>query len=197
MAVARIGTILSFLCSVTDSHVVYRLHNKAGPWKRTDVIVSHTASGWQNSLLLEWSYNVFFVCGWRHEGKEVRAAEGAYWFQCAMACVGTRGATFVDAVCRQVCSAALQDAGNLCDTWCSFCLSLTFLMIFIILCVYCQWMCYTWKMGACLKAYLFFIFSVIPVMIISWTQFWLQDALHIFCLCEAPNHKKIMEGNRT
>lgn len=119
MAVARIGTILSFLCSVTDSHVVYRLYNEAGPWKRTDVIVSHTASGWQNSLLLEWSCNVFFVCGWRHEGKEVRSAEGAYWFQCAMAFVGTRGATFVDAVCRQVCSAALQDAGNLCDTWCS------------------------------------------------------------------------------
>ena len=31
MAMAGIGTILSLLCSVTDSHVVHRLHYEAGP----------------------------------------------------------------------------------------------------------------------------------------------------------------------
>lgn len=30
MAMRGIGTILSLLCSVTDSHVVHRLHNEAG-----------------------------------------------------------------------------------------------------------------------------------------------------------------------
>lgn len=46
----------------------------------------------------------------------MRAAEGAYWFQCAMACAATREATFVDAVSRQVYSASLQEADDLCDT---------------------------------------------------------------------------------
>lgn len=72
MAMGGIGTILSLLYCATGSHVVHRLHNEAGPWKPTDVVVSHPASGWQKSLLLEWCYNVFFVCGCGHEGQEER-----------------------------------------------------------------------------------------------------------------------------
>lgn len=63
MAMGGIGTILSLLRSVTDSHVVHRLHNKAGPWKPTDVIVSHTASGWQKGLLLEGATMCFLWVG--------------------------------------------------------------------------------------------------------------------------------------
>lgn len=84
VAVGRISTILSLLCSVTDSHVVHRLHNEAGLGEPADVIVSYTASGWQKDSLLQWCYYV------REREKE---AEGAYWFLCAMACV------FVDGGC--------------------------------------------------------------------------------------------------
>lgn len=58
VAVGRISTILSLLCSVTDSHVVHRLHNEAGLGEPADVIVSYTASGWQKDSLLQWCYNV-------------------------------------------------------------------------------------------------------------------------------------------
>lgn len=39
----------------------------------------------RKSPLLELCYNVFFVCAWACAG------EGAYWFQCAVACVARLG----------------------------------------------------------------------------------------------------------
>ena len=64
--------------------------------------MSHTASGWQEGPLLEWCYSVFSVCGCvdeqerriEREKERERDAEGAYWFQCAVACAGRTGGAF-------------------------------------------------------------------------------------------------------
>lgn len=120
MAVAGKGTILSLLCSVTDSHVVPRLHNEAGWWKRTDVVVSHTASSWQKSPLLELCFNVFCVCvGVCRRGRKGESSRGSLLVSmCRGMCCEDGGVAFVDEVCGRVCPGALREADDLCDNWC-------------------------------------------------------------------------------
>lgn len=77
--------------------------------------MSRAASGWQKSLLLEWCYNVFFVCGRGHEGEEQRAQQREpTGFSGPRHVLVGRGVAFVDAVCRQICAGALQEADDLC-----------------------------------------------------------------------------------
>lgn len=135
MALKKKGKILSLLCSMTDSHVAPRLHNEAGRWKCTDVVVSQRLAekpaAW---IVLQCVFVCVGVCR-RQRKSESSSQDSLLFSMCHGICCWDGGS---NEVCGQVFSSKLQEA-NLCDNLC-LCLPFSYLIKYFTGCsAWCNW----------------------------------------------------------